>query len=101
MFQSLNIEDIFLNYKTTISYETRKLSDLEFPMYFSLVPNPGYNRSSLDMLGFQGEWDLFWGHWAVNETPVSVSWGKLESIKGYSYSHGLTPRTSKKKLRLE
>lgn len=55
-------------------------------MYFSLVPTPGYNRSILDMRGFNGEWDLFSGDWAVNETSKSISWGKLESIKGKSFT---------------
>ena len=36
---------------------------MEFPMYFSLVPTPGYNISYLETCGIDGEWDLFTGDW--------------------------------------
>ena len=62
-----------------MSYETRKLSDIEFPMYFSLVPDPGYNRSILDKYGVDGEWMLFFGDWDFNAINV---WGGNGSIKG-------------------
>ena len=47
--------------QTTVTYETRKLRDLKFPMYFSLLPGPGYNLSYLASLGVHGESALFEG----------------------------------------
>ena len=40
------------------------MSDIEFPMYFSLVPDPGYDRSVLDKFGIDGEFQLFYGYYA-------------------------------------
>ena len=48
-------------------------------MYFSLVPNPGYNRSILDKYGVDGEWRLFYGGWDEN---WNWGWGGNGSMKG-------------------
>ena len=32
---------------------------MDFPMYFSLIPDPGYNISYLVSRGIDGEWNLF------------------------------------------
>ena len=55
------------------------MSDIEFPMYFSLVPDPGYNRSILDKYGIDGEWMLFLGVWDENGKR---EWGGNGSIEG-------------------
>ena len=68
-----------------MSYETRKLTDIEFPMYFSLVPHPGYNISFLDTCGIDGEFDLFSGNFSHenNETGGTWRWGSVNlSIEG-------------------
>ena len=44
-------------------------------MYFSLVPNPGYNNSFLATLGIDGEWDLFAGYFLKENNATSTSWG--------------------------
>ena len=51
-------------------------------MYFSLVPNPGYNYSILDKYGIEGEWMLFHGETGRNETGIYHKWGGNGSIKG-------------------
>ena len=63
-----------------MSLETRKLSDIEFPIYFSLVPDPGYNRSILDEYGITGEWNLFSGDWDYNGGAKYGGNGKIEGI---------------------
>ena len=70
--------------KTTVSYETRKLTEMEFPMYFSLVPTPGYNISHLETCGIYGEWELFTGFW----NKSVWEWGGNCSIEGNSDSLG-------------
>ena len=34
-------------YQTTVRYEIRNLSKMDFPIYFSLYAEPGYNKSLL------------------------------------------------------
>ena len=65
-----------------MSYETRKLSDIEFPMYFSLVPDPGYDRSVLDKFGIDGEFQLFYGYYDNDENGSFHKWGGNHFIKG-------------------
>ena len=61
------------------------LTDLEFPMYFSLAPNPGYNNSFLDSLGIGGEFDLFLGNHSVNNgTGVIWKWGSVNHATQWS-----------------
>ena len=61
-----------------MSYETRKLTEIEFPMYFSLTPTPGYNISYLETCEFDTEWDLFHGNW----TGSAWEWGGSCWVKG-------------------
>ena len=61
------------------------MTEIEFPMYFSLVPTPGYNISYLESCGIDGEWFLFDGNW----TGSAWAWGAKSfgvecSIKGTS-----------------
>ena len=60
------------------------MTDIEFPMYFSLVPNPGYNISILDALGIDGEWTLFAGYELDNDNKTwTWGWGTVNhSIEG-------------------
>ena len=52
------------------------MTEIEFPMYFSLVPNPGYNISFLDTLGIDGEFHLFIGNFLKdNKTSGNWKWG--------------------------
>ena len=67
-----------------MSYQTRKLTEIEFPMYFSLAPNPGYNQWLLPS-GITGEWDLFAGAFIRenNGTSGTWRWGSVDnSIEG-------------------
>ena len=59
---------------------------MDFPMYFSLVPDPGYNISYLGSLGIDGEWKLFRGKLVETEdNRTGITWGGLKhSIKGSS-----------------
>ena len=43
-------------------------------MYFSLVPNPGYNTSLLDTRGIDGEWELFSGVFYNENNGNSGTW---------------------------
>ena len=67
-----------------MSYETRKLTEMDFPVYFSLVPDPGYNISYLDSHGIDSEWDLFSGQLVeTQEKRTVITWGgPNSSIKG-------------------
>ena len=61
------------------------MTDIEFPMYFSLVPSPGYNISVLETLGVGGEWEMFSGYFSqeINETGGTWGWGSVDnSIEG-------------------
>ena len=50
---------------------------MDFPVYFSLVPDPGYNIAD-------GEWDLFAGYFLYeNGTAGTWGWGSVNrSIEG-------------------
>ena len=54
------------------------MTEIEFPMYFSLVPTPGYNISYLETCNIGGEWELFHGWWTGSEW----SWGGNCSFEG-------------------
>ena len=62
------------------------MTEIEFPMYFSLVPNPGYNKSFLDIRGINGEWELFGGTFLnYNNETGYYTWGwgnENHSIEG-------------------
>ena len=72
---------LFNTWRTTVTYETRRLADLEFPTYFSLSPLPGYNLTYLSELGIRGEAALFDGHLVQleNETDSRWTWGGVNS----------------------
>ena len=57
------------------------MTDIEFPMYFSLVPSPGYDISVLESLGVGGEWEMFTGDFSneVNETGGTWVWGSVDN----------------------
>ena len=61
------------------------MEEIEFPMYFSLASNPGYNTSFLDTCGIEGEGDLFAGNslYENNGTCCTWEWGSVNhSIEG-------------------
>ena len=69
--------------QTTVSYLTRSLADLEFPVYFSLTAQPGYNSSLLASYGFTGEWGLFKGKHRQQSQWIKLDWKHNNlSIKG-------------------
>ena len=56
---------------------------MEFPMYFSLVPTPGFTDSYLETCGIEfGEFWLFHGSW----NGSAWLWGGNCSIEGKLYS---------------
>ena len=62
-------------------------------MYFSLVPDPGYNISYLVSRGIDGEWNLFKGSLVETEDNrtswTGITWGGLNySIKGKVRQNG-------------
>ena len=71
------------------------MTDIEFPMYFSLAPNPGYNTSFLETCGISGEWELFFGNFIYENNGTSATWrwgsvnhsigGKLDSLGTINY----------------
>ena len=71
------------------------MKDIEFPVYFSLVPNPGYNTSFLDTCGIGGEFNLFGGYFFYEDNGTSGTWqwgsendsiqGKPESLRTIYY----------------
>ena len=67
-----------------MSYETRKLSEIDFPVYFSLLPDPGYNMSHLASRGIDGEYFLFRGDiMKTVDNWTGITWGGLNHyIKG-------------------
>ena len=66
-----------------MTYLTRKLSELEFPCYFSLFAEPGYNNSLLTSYGFTGEWGLFKGKHYPRSDWIQLEWNYNNlSIKG-------------------
>ena len=67
--------------QTTVSYETRKLSDIEFPTYVSLVPTPGYN-SSIMSKNEVDVWNMFRGTVEEDDNGTFLSWDWADSIEG-------------------
>ena len=66
----------FIKYtQTTVSYETRKLSEIEFPVYISLFATPGYNISLLRLFGFLEEFQFFRGNASVGNGRTHINWG--------------------------
>ena len=71
-----------------MSYETRKLTDIDFPVYFSLVPDPGYDTSYLASCEIDGEWKLFEGDIVdLEDNRTGITWGgQYDYIKGSLHS---------------
>ena len=45
----------------TVTYETKDLSEIPFPVYFSFLALPGFNIKRLQSFGLGGEYELFTG----------------------------------------
>ena len=66
-----------------MKYESRKLSEIEFPVYFSLFSRPGYDISKLKTFGINGEWHLFFGNPRQDNVTTNLEWGNTtDSIGG-------------------
>ena len=63
-------------------------------MYFSLVPDPGYNLTFLEENGFDGEWAMFKGEFMPSgDNGTGMAWGGLTSyIEGTSLTLSLMER---------
>ena len=46
----------------------------EFPLYFSLVSDPGYDLTKLESFGFNSELDFFLGCSETNQSINTLSW---------------------------
>ena len=71
--------------KTSVTYETRNLSDIDFPVYFSLSPEPGYDSEKLREYGFHGYdvW-LFNGNRKTIDNKTLMKWSHGNtSIEGF------------------
>ena len=57
---------------------------MDFPVYFSLAPDPGYSIPPLASHGIDGEWNLFFGQIVETEdNSTGITWGGLNhSIQG-------------------
>ena len=70
-FTVRNVHDKFFTYKTTVTYLTKRLSEIDFPVLFSFVTLPGFNESVLEEFGFPGVWYFFSGH---DDKSSSLTW---------------------------
>ena len=63
-------------------------------MYFSLVPDPGYNLTYLEENGIDGEWAMFRGEFMpLGDNGTGIAWGGLTSyIEGISLTFSLKGR---------
>ena len=69
-----------------MSHETRKLAEIDFPMYFSLMPDPGYDLDVLEENGIDGEFHLFHGNFSdIFSYSGDYSWGGHSSIEGKKF----------------
>ena len=44
-------------------------------MFFSLVPNPGHNKSFLETCGIDGVWEMFVGYFLYENNGTGGTWG--------------------------
>ena len=61
--------------KTTVTYQTRKLSEIDFPMFISLFSTPGYDITSLRNFGFKEVMDFFSGKIKITDDTTHFYWG--------------------------
>ena len=61
LFTVENIHDRFCTQKTTVTFQTRNLADIHFPVIFSFLALPGFNISMLRTFGYGGEYEFFSG----------------------------------------
>ena len=52
---------ILTTVQTTVTFETRNLADVDFPVFFSFLALPGFNISMLRTFGYGGEYEFFSG----------------------------------------
>ena len=63
----------FSHSQTTVTYFTRELSEINFPVYFTFASRPGFNDSLLREFGFDGEYYFFSGE---NYQSNLLSWAR-------------------------
>ena len=69
--------------QTMVTYETRKLTDIKFPMYFSLYLTPGFNMTLLKSFGFESQYEFFMGNTSRENNITNLNWGnKTFSFQG-------------------
>ena len=69
--------------KTTVTYLSRKLSEIDFPMFLTFFARPGYNISRLRRFGFNSELALFMGKNRLRNGTIHIYWGNdTDSIQG-------------------
>ena len=64
----------YLIFQTTTTERTVNISLTEFPFYFSLVSDPGYDLNKLESFGFKSELDFFMGCSENNDSVKTLSW---------------------------
>ena len=94
VFTCINIKDRFFSERvisfsfksvtvyfiqTTVTHFSRKLSEIDFPMFLTFFARPGYNISLLSHCGFKSEFDLFRGKHIVNNDTVQIYWGNASN----------------------
>ena len=61
--------------QTTVTYLSRNLSEIDFPMFLTFFARPGYNISLLRQFGFNSELALFEGKSRLRNDTVQIYWG--------------------------
>ena len=73
---------ILTTVQTTITFETRNLADVDFPVFFSFLALPGFNISMLRTFGYGGELEFFSGFRMERNISELVWETDTESIEG-------------------
>ena len=61
--------------QTTVTYLSRNLSEIDFPMFLTFFARPGYNISLLRQFGFNSELALFEGKSRLGNDTIQIYWG--------------------------
>ena len=65
-------------YQTTVVFETEQLSEIENPIFLSIIARPGFSISCLNSFGFAGEYQLFNGKQTKANNTTFIKWGCRE-----------------------
>ena len=78
MRNSFALEAIYMTVyfdQTTVTYLSRNLSEIDFPMFLTFFARPGYNISLLRQFGFNSELALFEGKSRLRNDTIQIYWG--------------------------